>query len=131
MDRAARGAGAKKGRKAARKTGSHRPGLEACANGRLCSENPRALFTRVGVLQKGTALLKSLAIPLCNADRLRSRLDPITVSCEPEISDRAAGSGRTSKPHELLSGAGEQTIDRWRLGVDLPFIPGSFVYQGR
>ncbi len=27
------------------------------------------MFTRCGVLQKGVALLKILAIPLCNADR--------------------------------------------------------------
>jgi len=68
MNRAARSATAKKGRFAARKTGSHWLGLKACANGRLCNEKPEARFTQVGALQKAVALLKALAIRLCNID---------------------------------------------------------------
>jgi len=39
-----------------------------CANGRLCSEKSGPLFTRVGALQNTVALLKPLAIRLCNVD---------------------------------------------------------------
>jgi hypothetical protein len=68
MDRAARGAGVKKGHKAAQKTRSHRPSPKACIKGRLCIDKPGALLKRVGALQKDIALLKTLAIPLRNID---------------------------------------------------------------
>jgi hypothetical protein len=68
MDRTARGANAKVGRFAARKTSSHRPDPEACTKGCLCSGKAGTLFTLVGALQNAVALLKALAIGLRNAD---------------------------------------------------------------
>src|SRR5216683_5917064 len=45
--------------------------LESRINGHFCTEKRRATFTRYGALRKDVALLKALAIPLCNVDRLR------------------------------------------------------------
>ena len=50
------------------------PKVEARTNGHFCTEHRLSIFTWSGALRKDIALLKTLAIHLRNADRLRPRL---------------------------------------------------------